>query len=331
MRFVAAYAILWSGLPFTTATAQEGCPAPTGTFVATEGARLHVIDWGGSGEPIIFLSGLLGSAYTFDEFAPLFTDRHRSIGITRRGIPPSDTSGAGYSAAILTGDILTVMDSLRIPAAHLVGWSFGGNEATLLAVTKPQRVLSLTLLDSYDRAARRRTADSPRSVTPPPFFSFDSSSPLALQWREQRLGDRPPPLSFTCTSNKFAADGRYIGSAVSPPLRDSIAAAMRKGMPPLPYSDVRQPVLAVFAVPRAVGDRYPAYATMSPRDREIADTLFRTASLDRTSARGRLRRDIPHARVIEIPGAAHGIFRSHPEAVFLEMRKFLAGLPKKGP
>lgn len=330
MRF-AAYVIISSGWPFASTGAQEGCPAPTGTFVATEGARLHVIDWGGSGEPIIFLSGLFGSAHTFDEFAPLFTDRHRSIGITRRGIAPSDTSGANYSAAHLTADILTVMDSLRISAAHVVGWSFGGNEATLLAVAKPQRVLSLTLLDSYDRAARRRAADPLRTLTPPPFLPFDSSSPLALQWREQRLGNRPPPLSFTCTSNKFTADGRYIGSVVSAPLRDSIAAAMRKGMPPLPYSDVRQPVLAVFAVPRAVADRYPAYGAMSPRDREVANALFTVAALDMTSARDRMRRDIPHARVIGIPGAAHDIFRSHPEAVFMEMRKFLAVLPKKGP
>src|SRR5262245_30863315 len=32
--------------------------------------RLEVLDWGGSGRPIVFLSGLGATAHIFDEFAP---------------------------------------------------------------------------------------------------------------------------------------------------------------------------------------------------------------------------------------------------------------------
>ncbi|HEX6617438.1 MAG TPA: hypothetical protein VF046_14130, partial [Gemmatimonadales bacterium] len=56
--------------------------------------RLEVLDWGGQGPPLVFLSGLQDVAHGFDDFAPRFRDRHRVLAITRRGYgassrPPS--------------------------------------------------------------------------------------------------------------------------------------------------------------------------------------------------------------------------------------------------
>lgn len=311
--------------------AAQWCPEPSGRLVTVaSGVRLHVIDWGGAGPPLVFLSGLLGSAYTFDDFAPLFTDRHRVIGITRRGIAPSDQSAPGYGWSVLTKDILAAMDSLEIPAAHIVGWSFGGNEAVMLAVSSPRRVSSLVLLDSYETSAearRLRAADSLKSPSSAPFVSFDSLSPLSLQWRYQRLGERPLPLSALCAYGKFAKDGRYLGPVLAPPRLDSVTNAMRGSMPRLPYSAIRQPVLALFRVPRGVGDGFPTYATMSPTDRQLADAKIEATMRDLSDARAWFRGQIPQAKVIEIPGAAHAIFRSHPEIVFREMRTFLDPVP----
>lgn len=310
------------------AAAQQWCPEPVGRHITVSpGVRLHVIEWGGTGQPVLLLGGLLASAHVFDEFAPLFTDRHRVIGLTRRGIPPSDPSPAGYEASTLTADIVAVMDSLRITSAHVIGWSFGGNEAVILAATHPTRLRSVVLLDSYDsrmrRAMRGQRSVSRDARTADPFLPFDSTSPLALQWREQRLGNRPPPLSLICTSSRFGPDGRYLGTVVPAPFRDSISAAMRKGMPLLPYSAVRQPVLALFAAPRGIGDRFPMYGTMDSADRRLANSSFKTTLREQDAVRTRLQREIPHATVVKVPGAAHAIFRSHPEAVFLEVRRFL--------
>jgi non-heme chloroperoxidase len=313
----------------TIVVAQQWCPEPTGRQIAVSpGVRLHIVEWGGTGEPVLLLAGILASAHVFDEFAPLLTDHHRVVGITRRGIPPSDPSPTGYDAATLTADIVTVMDSLHILSAHVIGWSFGGNEAVILATTRATRVRSVVLLDSYDSRMRRamRGERSPSPDAPgaaEPFLPFDSTSPLALQWRQQRLGNRPPPLSTFCTGSRFGPDGRYLGTVVPRRLRDSIAAAMRQGMPLLPYSAVRQPVLALFATPRAAGDMFPMYATMDTADRRLADSSFQWNLREQGAVRDRLMREIPHATVVEIPGAAHAIFRSHPEAVFLKVRTFL--------
>jgi pimeloyl-ACP methyl ester carboxylesterase len=66
-----------------------------------EGVRLEVLDWGGSGRPIVFLTGSGHSAHVFDELAPKLTDAHHVYGITRRGYGASSkpesaipTSGA---------------------------------------------------------------------------------------------------------------------------------------------------------------------------------------------------------------------------------------------
>jgi non-heme chloroperoxidase len=57
------------------------------------GVRLEVLDWGGSGRPLIFLAGAGDTAHRFDGFAPQFTAHYHVYGITRRG------SGASGSPA----------------------------------------------------------------------------------------------------------------------------------------------------------------------------------------------------------------------------------------
>lgn len=59
-------------------------------FVSVEpGVQLEVLDWGGSGKPLIFLAGAGNTAHNFDNFAPQFTRQHHVYGITRRGFGAS--------------------------------------------------------------------------------------------------------------------------------------------------------------------------------------------------------------------------------------------------
>src|SRR5579862_7499012 len=63
-------------------------------FVTVEkGVRLEVLDWGGSGRPVVLLAGGGDTAHVFDEFAPKLTADHHVYGITRRGFGTS-----GFSA-----------------------------------------------------------------------------------------------------------------------------------------------------------------------------------------------------------------------------------------
>src|SRR4051812_35128651 len=64
--------------------------APVSKMITVEtGVQLEVLDWGGSGPPLIFLAGFGGTAHTFEGLAEKFTATHRVYAITRRGFGAS--------------------------------------------------------------------------------------------------------------------------------------------------------------------------------------------------------------------------------------------------
>jgi pimeloyl-ACP methyl ester carboxylesterase len=112
--------------------------------------RLEVLDWGGSGPAVVFLAGSGGTAHVYDDFAPQLVDHFRAIGITRRGHGASSRAAdtTTYTLDTLAGDIGTVLDSLGIRRASLVGHSIAGAEITRFAARWPDRVEKLVYLDS---------------------------------------------------------------------------------------------------------------------------------------------------------------------------------------
>ena len=78
-----------------------------------ENVKLEVLDWGGSGRPVVLLAGLGSTAHVFDQFAPKLTATCHVYGITRRGFGGSSVPDSGYSADRLGDDVLAVVDSLN--------------------------------------------------------------------------------------------------------------------------------------------------------------------------------------------------------------------------
>ena len=88
------------------ATVALGQSAPTASpreaFVTANGVRLHYVDWGGTGETLLFLTPLGGELLEqFEALAPRFTDRFRVLGLTRRGQAPSEVPASGYDVDTL--------------------------------------------------------------------------------------------------------------------------------------------------------------------------------------------------------------------------------------
>lgn len=126
---------------------------------------IAVLDWGGTGTPLIFLAGIGNSAHVFDSVAPLFTDRFHVFGINRRGFGGSSQPPAA-TVPPLVEDIKAVVDSLALGPAVLVGHSFGGVEMTEVAANHPSACRGLVYLDAahnHDRVADLlREAPCPR-------------------------------------------------------------------------------------------------------------------------------------------------------------------------
>ncbi len=124
-------------------------PSPEAHFVVVNGVRLQYLDWGGSGEPLLFLTGL--GAQLEEQFAvlaPSFTDRFHVLGLTRRGQAPSAVPETGYDVDTLAADVLGFLDAMRIRRVNLVGHSFAGAEMTRLAGRHGDRVSRLVYLDA---------------------------------------------------------------------------------------------------------------------------------------------------------------------------------------
>jgi len=93
-------------------------------FVTVEkNVQLEVLDWGGSGRPVVLLAGGGYTAHVFDDFAPKLTSSFHVYGITRRGFGESGFSAEGYGADRLGDDVLAVLDALKLSRPVLVGHS----------------------------------------------------------------------------------------------------------------------------------------------------------------------------------------------------------------
>src|SRR5918993_5906856 len=115
--------------------------------VAVESSvQLEILEWGGSGPPLVLLGCYL-SAHMYDEFAPRLTNQFRVYGITRRGIGASDKPATGYAVQRSADDVLAVLDSLNAQQSLLVGNSCAGQILTLFASQHSDRLSGLVYLD----------------------------------------------------------------------------------------------------------------------------------------------------------------------------------------
>ena len=70
---------------FGLAAMSAQAPQPADRYATVNGLRLHYLDWGGAGRPLILVHGLDRHAHTFDHVAPHFRSRFRVIAVDMRG------------------------------------------------------------------------------------------------------------------------------------------------------------------------------------------------------------------------------------------------------
>ena len=164
-------------------------------FVTANGIKMNYLDWGGTGDVIILLAGLVNDAHVFDEIAPSFIDKFHVIGLTRRGFGETDRPAKGYETTTRVEDIRAFMDAQKITRAHLVGHSLAGDEMTLLATMYPQRVIKMVYLDAaYDRRKFFSCAnDQPGGGLPPAFMRIVGEAMNCPGWEKIVAPDMPPP------------------------------------------------------------------------------------------------------------------------------------------
>lgn len=302
-------------------------PSPhTIQFVTVDkDVKLEVLDWGGTGRPLILLAGLGNTAHVFDKFAPKLAPTYHVYGITRRGFGDSSApapQGANYSADRLGDDVLAVINALELNRPVLVGHSIAGEELSSVGSRHPEKVAGLIYLEAgypyafYDRARGDLTLDSielkreleqligPGPADPKPLMREITQSSLPQVERElkeqqkylQTLPD-PPPQPAGQEPPAFAA---IIGGGEK-------------------YTDIRSPVLAIFAVPHKMN---PMFADATVRAAMEANDLARV-----TAQADAFEKGVSSARVVRLPHADHYVFQSNEADVLREMNAFLSSMP----
>jgi non-heme chloroperoxidase len=108
----------------------------------------EVLDWGGSGRPVVLLGGLGATAHVFDDFSVKLTSQYHVYGITRRGYGESSVPMSGYSADRLGDDVVAVLDALKLEKPVLVGHSLAGEEMSSVATRHYDRIAGLVYLEA---------------------------------------------------------------------------------------------------------------------------------------------------------------------------------------
>jgi pimeloyl-ACP methyl ester carboxylesterase len=121
---------------------------PTATLINVgDGVKVEVVDWGGSGRPLILLAGSGNSALVYEDFARKLTDACHVYGITRRGYGQSSKPERGYSVPELAEDVWRVLQSLYIVKPVVVGHSMAGSEVSFLGQKHSPDLAALIYLD----------------------------------------------------------------------------------------------------------------------------------------------------------------------------------------
>lgn len=102
----------------------------------------------GQGQPILFIHGLGSSGRDWELQVAFFAKHYRVVTFDVRGHGQSDKPPGPYSVPLFAADTAGLITSLGIAPAHVVGISMGGMVALQLAVSTPDLVKSLVIVNS---------------------------------------------------------------------------------------------------------------------------------------------------------------------------------------
>jgi pimeloyl-ACP methyl ester carboxylesterase len=334
MSWVVSFAVVVAA---SVGAAEPAVPAKFSVqFVTVEkDVKLEVVDWGGSGRPLVLLAALGADAHIYTDFAPKLTPRYHVYGITRRGFGASSVPASGYSADRLGDDVLAVIDALKLNRPVLMGHSMAGSELSSVGSRQPEKVAGLIYLEAaYSYAFYDESSGDTLN------YLIDS---IEMRKKLEQLvpgGGRPDQkqlveelLKGVLQLEKELRDRQMLLKGMPEPPKE----AAQEPRPAVPvgirgiyggfqkYTAIPVPILAIYALPHDLNDlgdgealaKDPAAAA-----RAEADDIARSGTQANAFEKG-----VPSAHVVRIPHASHVIFMSNEADVLREMNAFLASLP----
>ncbi|WP_030211558.1 alpha/beta fold hydrolase [Streptomyces bikiniensis] len=256
----------------------------------------------GTGQPVVLIHGFPLDGRSWErQTATLLDAGYRVITYDRRGFGRSSQSATGYDYDTFAADLNTVMETLDLNGAALVGFSMGtGEVARYVSTYGTGRVAKAAFLASLEPCLLKND-DNPDGVAPKEFFDGVVAAVKADRYAyytaffhdfynlDENLGSRISEEAVRNSWNTAAGGGSVAASAA----------------PSTWYTDFRADIPAVDVpalILHGTADRIlPAEGTARP---------FRKA--------------LPSADYVEIEGAPHGLLWTHADEVNTALLAFLA-------
>jgi (E)-2-((N-methylformamido)methylene)succinate hydrolase len=253
-----------------------------------EAPALRYWDGGGEKPPVMLIHGVGADGTSWDLIAAALAPAFRVLRLDLRGHGQSGHIEGALTLDDLVRDVVDVLDTCAVPAAHIVGFSLGGMIAQALALQHADRVQRLVLLS----AVAGRTAEERERV----------QARLAIL-REQGIA----AITGAAQDRWFTPE--FI--ARNPELVQRRMLQLRENHPPS-YAAA----YTVFST-SDLGDRLHAIRV---------PTLIATGEHDagsNTRMARFMRAQIPESRLEILPGLRHSILVEAPELVTQLVRDFL--------
>lgn len=269
---------------------------PTDRTVTANGLKLHYLDWGTVGRPVmLLLHGLRGHAHSWDDVAAAMCQDYHVLALDQRGRGESDWAKDGdYSTDAYVADLAGFCEAVgahdRAPLQDpfiLVGHSMGGRNSIAFTARYPEKVQKLIIVDVgpvLDRRGSERISREIREV-PEEFDSFEAV--VAYMSKQNRYASDAVLRRRLQYATKKLPNGK-IGWRYDQAIREQ----RRQGTTP-PATDLWPAVRSITCPTLIV--RGKDSDILSP---EVAKQMLEA---------------IPNAQLVEVPRAGHMVFEDNPE------------------
>lgn len=268
-------------------------------FATADGPRLHYRDYpavgGARSVPILCLHGLTRNVSDFEGLAPRLAALGRRVIVASqrgRGSSDRDPQAERYQPLTYAGDMIGLLDALKIDRAVFVGTSMGGLMTMIIAATQPDRLAAAVLNDIGPEIATAGLDRIKANVASrDPVATWDDAAARSREANlaafPKRADDREFWLDFAHKTWVELGDGR-IGLAYDGAIVDQIDGS---AVPPDMW-----PFWEPF-------NRFPTLLVRGG----ISDLLTAETAAE-------MRRRKPDLDFVEVPDVGHAPFMTEPEA-----------------
>jgi esterase len=264
-------------------------------FISVNGLRIHYLEWGTSDkQPLIMLHGIGRIAHTFDHIAPHFASRYHVMAVDMRGHGDSSWDPKGdYLVEDYVRDIEGLAQQLRLRNIVIWGNSTGGRVAQVFAGLHSELVSAVISEEVGPERPREIAAGMTARLKREDEQGWASEDELFAQLKagNPRTGDEIL-RAYVHYGSKPRADGRIIWK------RDP---AIGNGFVPTELwrfvREIKSPIIYIL------GGR----STIVP-----------------AATQEELRKVLPQAEIVTIPGVGHYPSEESPAEFFGVVDKFLS-------